>query len=134
MNYETGTLRRLGIGAVLLHAVIVIPHSIAHSLLHIQMVAWQRIFILVVIVIAPIVSAVLLWRESKSGFILLAFSMGGAFLFGLYYHFMAAGPDNVASLNAHSVMLSLTFQLSAVLLALIELAASVVGLSGAKGR
>lgn len=134
MNYETGTLRRLGIGAVLLHAVIVIPHSIAHSLLHIQMVAWQRIFILVVIVIAPIVSAVLLWREIKSGFNLLAFSMGGAFLFGLYYHFMAAGPDNVASLNAHSVMLSLTFQLSAVLLALIELAASVVGLSGAKGR
>lgn len=134
MNYETGTLRRLGIGAVLLHAVIVIPHSIAHSLLHIQMVAWQRIFILVVIVIAPIVSAVLLWREIKSGFILLAFSMGGAFLFGLYYHFMAAGPDNVASLNAHSVMLSLTFQLSAVLLALIELAASVVGLSGVKGR
>jgi len=125
-------LRQLGIAVVILHVLVVTPHSIAHTVLHIDMNHWQNIYIVLVILIGPIVSAALLWKLPKPGFALLALSMAGSFVFGVYYHFIAEGADNVASLHAHPW--TFTFQISAVLLAVTELAGTVVGVIGAKGR
>jgi len=55
--------------------------------------------------------------------------MLGSLIFGGYYHFIATGEDNIASLGLHAW--SAPFQVTAVLLALIEAAGvltAVVGL------
>ena len=117
---------------VLVHMLVVTPHSIAHTVLHIDMNSWQNVYILVVILLAPIVSALLLWKRSKLGFSLLTLSMAGSFVFGVYYHFIAPGPDNVTSL--HEGAWATTFSSSAVLLAATEFVAAVVGLVGARNK
>lgn len=121
-------IHKLGIAIVVLHALCNIPHGMAHSNLHIQMNLWQNVYILVVIILLPLLAAVLIWRRKRSGFLLLLFSMAGSFLFGVYYHFIAAGPDNVASLTSHPW--ANTFQWTAYLLALTEAAGFFIGLAG----
>jgi hypothetical protein len=129
VNLNQHLFARLGVGIVLLHLLFVTPHSIAHTVLHIDMNSWQNIYILFVILLAPIASALLLWKRSKLGFIMLTLSMAGSLVFGVYYHFIAVGPDNVASL--HESLWSTTFHISALLLAATEFLAVVVGLVGA---
>lgn len=113
---------------VLLHAAVSVPHGMAHSDLHIQMNLWQNVYIWTVITLLPLVAAALIWKRHRAGFLLLLLSMGGSFLFGVFYHFVAAGPDNVASVPAHAARG--TFQLTAVLLALTEAAGFVFGILG----
>lgn len=124
------TLRRFGILIVVFHFFISFVHGTAHSRLHIDMNQWQNFYILIVITVVPLISAILLWRaRTRSGFGLLLISMLGALVFGGYYHFIAAGADNLASLGSHSW--AQPFQLTAVLLAISEAAGVLVGLLGA---
>ena len=132
MNVGLVTLRRLGALVVILHAIVTTPHSIAHTNLHIAMDTWQNIYIFVVILIAPIVAAVFIWIRRRSGFALLTISMIGSFVFGVYYHFIATGSDNALTLPASSW--TLTFQLTAWLLAITELAGAVIGFLGLANR
>ena len=132
MNVGLVTLRRLGVLVVILHAIVTIPHSIAHTNLHIATDTWQSIYIFVVILIAPIVAAVLIWIRRRTGFALLTISMIGSFAFGVYYHFIAMGSDNAFTLQASSW--TLTFQLSAWLLAITELGGAVIGFLGLANR
>ena len=122
------SLRILAILIVLLHLVVSFPHGMAHSELHIEMQLWQNLYIWLIITLLPLVAAVLIWKRRRAGFLLLLLSMAGSFLFGVFYHFIAAGSDNVATLPAHAA--SGTFRLTAVLLALIEAAGFVIGLLG----
>ena len=123
-------LRNAGIALVLLHLLVTIPHSIAHTNLGIDMSQWQNVYIYLVILLAPIVAGVLLWRRSRSGFLVLVVSMAGSFLFGVLYHFVLSGADNAMTLHPHPW--TMTFQVSAVLLALVELAGAVTGFIGTK--
>jgi len=132
MNVGLVTLRRLGVLVVILHAIVTIPHSIAHTNLHIAMDTWQSIYIFVVILIAPIAAAVFIWIRPRSGFALLTISMIGSFAFGVYYHFLATGSDNAFTLPTSSW--TLTFQLSAWLLAITELGGAVIGSLGLANR
>src|SRR4029079_17080099 len=91
-------LSGLGVLVVILHAIVTIPHSIAHTNLQIAMDTWQSIYIFVVILIAPMVAAVFIWIRPRSGFALLTISMIGSFVFGVYYHFIATGSDNAFTL------------------------------------
>ena len=118
----------LAIGLVLLHVLIVVSHGYAHSVLQINMNSWQNLYILLVINLLPLVSAVMIWRRNRLGFLLLLISMFGALVFGCYYHFVSAGPDNVSSVGTHPW--SGTFQLTAVLLAIVELAGVILGFLG----
>ena len=132
MNVGLVTLRRLAVLVVILHAIVTAPHSIAHTNLHIAMDTWQNIYIFVVILIAPIVAAVFIWIRPRSGFALLTISMIGSFVFGVYYHFIATGSDNAFTLPASSW--TLTFQLTAWLLAITELGGAVIGFLGLSNR
>ena len=132
MNVGRDTLRGLAVLVVVVHAIVTIPHSIAHTNLNIAMYTWQNIYIFLVILIAPIIAAVLVWKRRSSGFVLLTMSMIGSFVFGVYYHFIAIGSDNVFTLPVSSW--TSTFKLSAWLLAIIELAGAVVGISGIANR
>lgn len=122
------SIERAGIAIVLLHFLVNIAHAAAHTNLHIEMNAWQSVYILLVIVLFPLVSAVLLWRRSRKGFGLLFWSMLGSLLFGAYYHFIALGPDNVALLGDHAW--APAFQVTAVLLSLTEATGVVTGVVG----
>lgn len=122
------TLERIGIAIVFLHALVVVAHSAAHFSMYIYMSLWQNAYILSIIVVLPVVSGILLWRRARNGFLLLFFSMLGALLFGGHYHFIAPGPDNVAWLGHHPW--AFPFQVSAILLLVLETAGAFAGLFG----
>jgi hypothetical protein len=128
MTSAPHSLERAGVIIIALHFLISVLHGAAHSSLHIDMALWQSVYILVVITIAPLLSGVLLWRRARIGFLLLMGSMLGALIFGGYYHFIAAGIDNVASVGAHSW--GSAFRVTAVLLALTEAAGVLTGVVG----
>src|SRR6266849_3777792 len=95
-------IERLGVILVALHFVVSVVHGAAHLDLHIDLKTWQTIYVLLVISALPLVSGFLLWRRARNGFLLLLFSMLGSLIFGGYYHFIATGADNVASLGLHA--------------------------------
>lgn len=129
------SLRRLSIAIIALHAVVTTTHGAAHSTLNIVMNGWQNAYIFVVIVLLPLVSAYLIWKRARRGYLILFLSMLGALVFGGYYHFVLAGADNVSTVAHHaSRSWAQLFQVSAVLLALVEFAGVVVGVVGLKGR
>lgn len=119
-------MRRLAITIVLLHLLISLVHGSAHDALRIQMSSWQNVYIYSIILILPLVAAVLIWRRRAVGFMLLFLSMLGALIFGGYYHFVLAGPDNISHLGPHAW--ALPFQITAFLLAITEAAGVVVAL------
>jgi hypothetical protein len=53
---------------------------------------------LIVITAAPLAAMALIWidRSRRAGAMLLAVSMAGALLFGVYYHFLVSSSDNFA--------------------------------------
>ena len=128
MRSTQHSLERAGVIIIALHLLVSLVHGAAHNSLHIDLEPWQTVYILVVITIAPLLSGVLLWRRARVGFLLLMCSMLGALIFGGYYHFIAAGIDNVASVGAHSW--GQTFRVTAVLLALTEAAGVLTGVAG----
>ncbi len=81
------------------HAVIGVLHGMAHRDLGIEMSTEQSLFINIVIGAAPVLAAILLWTKLiRVGAILLAASMAGALLFGLYHHYILVSPDHVSYL------------------------------------
>jgi hypothetical protein len=128
MNSKMERFYRLGVVIVVLHILVVIPHSIAHTMMQIDVNAWQNIYIVLVILIGPVVSGILLLRTSRSGLFLLALSMAGSLVFAVYYHFVAPGPDNVAFLHPHPW--TQAFRVSAILLAVVESGGVLVGVLG----
>lgn len=88
--------RSWAIAVVLIHFVVLVLHAIAHSRLGIPLSGTQELFVGVVVVALPLVAAFMLWkRDRRSGSALLAASMAGALIFGVYFHFILPGPDHV---------------------------------------
>ena len=110
------------IGIVVIHFAINVAHGIAHQHLAIGVNAFQKAFVAAVIVVAPFWAAYLICRRSMcAGGALLALSMAGALVFGVYYHFILPGPDHVTHINLPiSLDMRDIFDVSAVLLALFE--------------
>jgi glucan phosphoethanolaminetransferase (alkaline phosphatase superfamily) len=104
---------------VLLHLAVSVFHGAGHEKLHIAISDFQQKFVVVVILAAPVLAAILLWTRLRAvGAWLLLISMAGAFVFGLYYHFIYPSPDNVAMIPPMDGRLP--FQITAVLLAVLE--------------
>jgi hypothetical protein len=128
MSQTHYSLQRFGVFVVAFHFLISLVHGVAHSSLHIDLKPWQTVYVLLVITLLPLISAFLLWRALTGGSFLLLASMLGSLIFGGYYHFIAAGADNVASLGLHSW--APAFQVTAVLLGVTEVAGVLTGLFG----
>ncbi len=125
----------MSIAIILLHVIVTAGHSVAHMSLNILMNSWQNAYIFVVIVLLPLVAGYLIWRRARFGYLVLFLSMLGALAFGGYYHFVLAGTDNVSTVAHHPAhSWAQLFQVSAVLLALVEFAGVVAGAVGLKGR
>ena len=102
---------------------------IAHQWLSVNASPAQLAFIIPVIIVAPVVAGVMLPKFEKFGTVLLAASMIGAFVFGVYYHFTADTIDHVAhvaQLEPHRW--AQMFVATSYLLAISELLGAVVGL------
>ena len=84
------------------------------------------IYVGVIITLMPLIAAGFLFtRQKKIGALLFALSMLASFIFGFWYHFLSQTNDNVTQVHGpwHS-----TFLWTAIALAIIELAGTVVGL------
>jgi hypothetical protein len=118
------------IGVILIHLIVILVHGFAHGRLAISLNAAQEIFIVVVITVAPVVAGYLLWKDTlRSGGVLLAASMAGAFVFGVFYHFIAPGGDNVnRQFPGGPANWILLFDQTAVGLAVLEILGMILGL------
>jgi hypothetical membrane protein len=94
-------MRIAAVAIVVLHAVILLGHDWAHRSLGVGLAPWQIVFAYSVIVAAPVVSAVAVFtRFARSGYALLAISMLGSLVFGVYHHYILVSPDHVHHLPA----------------------------------
>ena len=115
-------------GLVVVHLVATLWHGDAHQQLAIGLPPEKTIFVYVVILIAPIVSAGLVWTRYVSiGLWVLVLSMLGALLFGAYHHYVLVSPDNIGHLPVGSPEAHSQFIYSAAVIALLELLASLYG-------
>ena len=117
--------RWLAAGVVAVHAVVSIGHGVVHLAVPVDLTAAQELFVVLVIALGPIVALVLLWRDrERAGAGLLATSMAAALLFGVYFHYLVPNPDHVTAVVG---AWSLHFEGTAALVAVTELAGTVVG-------
>ena len=104
---------------VLAHLVVNVLHGRAHTDLGVGLTTWQYVFVMTVILLAPLVALILSWtRYARAGLWLLFFSMLGALIFGFCYHYIIISNDHVAHLppgDARGV-----FRMTALLLLITE--------------
>jgi hypothetical protein len=110
------------------HLIASFWHGSAHAQLAIALPPEKTIFVYVVILIAPIVAAVLVWtRYISIGLWVFFLSMLAAFLFGAYHHYVLVSPDNIGHLPVGSPESHSQFITSAAIIALLELASALYG-------
>jgi hypothetical protein len=118
---------------VLIHLAVAWVHGLAHQHLLISLTRNQQLFIILVIVLAPVVALVLSWtRAWRTGALLLFLSMLGSLMFGIVNHYVIASPDHVSHLPAGEW--ALAFKTTAALLAITEVLGGVVGAAGLRAR
>lgn len=122
----TRRIAAYGTAIVLAHLAITILHGVAHVDLQIGLSTLQKLFVLIVINVCPLVAMVLLWtRRQRAGLALLSISMGASLLFGVWNHFIVSGPDHVAEVAPGAM--GRVFQITASVLALIEAVGAWLG-------
>ena len=89
---------RFALGMILAHVAVNAVHGAAHRELAIPLSRSQELFIVLVIGIAPLLAGVLIWRGFTFGGLLLAASLAGSLVFGVWNHFVAISPDHVSHL------------------------------------
>ena len=113
---------------VAIHLVASLWHGNLHSQLSINLSPKQTLFVLVVILVAPIVAAALVWtRYLSSGLWVFFLSMLGSLLFGVYHHYVMVSSDNINFLPGIDTASHHEFALSAGVIALLELASTLYG-------
>lgn len=118
----TSNVVRLALATIIAHAAVALLHGAAHKIVNVKLSPLQTAYVAIVIVIAPLVAGLLLWKRAKTaGAILLAGSMAGALVFGVYNHFVAWSPDHVSHVaSATPGKWAVVFQLTSILLAIVE--------------
>ena len=108
-------------------------HGAAHRELRIDLSAAETLFVALVILLGPLLAMGLLWTRMRSlGLALLALTMAGSLVFGLYHHFVAMGPDHVGAQAAG--FWGTTFGVTAALLFLAEALGTYVAVRFLVGR
>src|ERR1044071_6061938 len=118
---------------VLAHLVVNLLHGRAHRELGVGLTTWQYVFVMTVILLAPLVALILSWtRYARAGLWLLFFSMLGALIFGFCYHYIIVSNDHVAHLppgDARGM-----FRVTALLLLLTEAVGVVLAAMALKSK
>lgn len=112
---------------VLLHGIIAGIHGLSHVYSSVYLPWWGSLFVLIVIVLAPLVSIRLFnIRYYQMGMWLLMLSMLGAFIFGVMNHFIVINPDHVSEVHEGNAF----FTITSWAVALSELAGTGIGIGG----
>lgn len=121
---------RFAIILIVIHAAIAALHGASHRVLDVELSRSQLLFVAAVVIIAPLLAGALLLKQAgSSGPIILTLSMAGAFLFGLYHHFVLIGPDHIFHVpGSPGSLWVIMFQVTAALLASSEAAGMAAGL------
>jgi len=86
---------------VVAHLVVVLFHGQAHTRLEVGLANWQRVYVMVVVLLAPLVALLLSWtRYARAGIWLLLGAMLASLIFGALYHYIIISNDHVAHLPA----------------------------------
>jgi hypothetical protein len=112
---------------VLAHLVVNVLHGQAHTKLAVGLASWQQVYVITVILVAPLVALALSWtRYAKAGAWLLLWSMLGSLIFGVVYHYVIISNDHVAHLPPGEA--GGIFRITALLLAITEAVGVAVAL------
>ena len=85
--------------AVVAHLIVNILHGQAHTRLAVGLSNWQQLYVITVILLAPLVALALSFtRYARVALWLLLVSMLGSLIFGVCYHYIIISTDNVAHL------------------------------------
>lgn len=123
---KNATLVRASLILIGVHFILNLVHGWAHEDKSVAVTMGQNLFIFPVILIGPFVAAVFIWKRwSRTGYLLLALTMGGACLFGLVWHFVIDSPDHVG--HVHGGVGALVFFWTSVALFLVEAAGALIG-------
>ncbi|MBC7930162.1 MAG: hypothetical protein H7Z38_06290 [Rubrivivax sp.] len=126
-NATARTIALYGTLAVAAHFAASVLHGLAHVETGVYLGPLGNLFVALVITVAPLVAAALLWTtRARAGALLLAGSMAGSLVFGVYNHFVVVSPDHVLHVPGAEAWRRV-FQVSSVLLALSEVAGCIVG-------
>ena len=119
--------------AVLAHLVVNILHGRAHEALGVGLNTFQNVYVITVILIAPLIAMLLLWtRYARMGLVLLVISMAGSLIFGAIYHYVVVSSDHVSHLPPGDAQGM--FRTTALLLILTELFGVIVGVLGLRSK
>ena len=119
--------------AVLAHLVVNLLHGRAHESLGVGLNTFQNVYVITVILIAPLIAMLLLWtRYARTGLLLLVISMASSLIFGAIYHYVVVSPDHVSHLPPGDAQGM--FRTTALLLILTELFGVIVGLLGLRSN
>ena len=119
-------VRRACLWIIALHAISAIIHNQAHNEIDVSLSTSQNAFATIVIVIAPLLAAVLIWRSRhRLGAIILVISMLASFVFGVVNHLMIDSPDQLAHISTSGW--GLVFIVTAYALMITELAGVLAG-------
>ncbi|HEX6534139.1 MAG TPA: hypothetical protein VF041_06055 [Gemmatimonadaceae bacterium] len=110
------------------HLAVTLWHGGAHRELAVALSPARTAFVLLVIIVAPVAAAVLVWtRWAVAGVWVFFLSMLGALIFGVHHHYVLVSPDNVAHLPPGATEAHSAFIASAATLAVLELASTLYG-------
>jgi hypothetical protein len=113
---------------VVAHLIVNVLHGQAHTSLSVGLNTWQNVYVIAVILLAPLLALALCFtRLIRAGLWLLFGSMLGSLIFGLCYHYLIISPDHVAHLPPGDARR--LFRITALLLLITEaLGATVAGM------
>jgi hypothetical protein len=112
-------ITRYGTAIVVIHSIANGVHGLAHLEIPVALSLLQGLFVTIVIFLAPIVAAILLWTQfERIGSWLLLFSLTGSLLFGIYNHFLVISPDHISQVPSQSW--GMLFQITAILIVIVD--------------
>jgi hypothetical protein len=123
---------RYAILVVLAHIIITGVHGFTHQQLGVSLSDFQYAYVFLATVAAPIAAAIMLFLNKPKkiqlvGAWLLFVSMLGSLLFGLAYHAMLPGSDNIFSVMHDPSWDSVVFTSTAILLGIVDAVGTGVG-------
>ena len=127
-TFSTTAVALYGTLAVAAHFALSFLHGLAHVETGVYLGLPGNLFVALVITMAPLVAAALLWttRVRTAGALLLVGSMTASFVFGVYNHFVVVSPDHVLHVPGTEAWRRV-FQASSVLVAASEVVGCAVG-------
>ncbi len=93
---------RLVVLAACLHLLAVGFHAAAHHLAAVPNTPGQIVYIVLVVILAPILALVMIGRRMvRAAALLLGVALVGSLVFGVAFHYVLHSPDLVATVTGH---------------------------------